>query len=189
MKSIKTLLAVIVAVCLVMSLSVPVFASTVATTTAPAASEETKGNETTAAAGETTAAAGDTAAATGDVAEPTVEEEEVPTHTHADGSVHEGDHTEEEGTTTGAEEEEPEAAWRKPVRIVLIVLEVITSIALGAVILLQSGKEAGLSGALTGNSESYMNKSGKGGLDKTLAKSTKWVALAWLLLTLALCLI
>ena len=189
MKSIKTLLAVIVAVCLVMSLSVPVFASTVATTTAPAASEEAKGNETTAAAGETTAATGDATATTGDVAEPTVEEEEVPTHTHADGSVHEGDHTEEEGTSTGAEEEEPEAAWRKPVRIVLIVLEVITSIALGAVILLQSGKEAGLSGALTGNSESYMNKSGKGGLDKTLAKSTKWVALAWLLLTLALCLI
>jgi len=69
------------------------------------------------------------------------------------------------------------------------VLEVIASIVLIVVVLLQSGKEAGLSGALSGNSDSYMNKNGMGGLDKTMAKATKWVALAWLALTLALCLI
>lgn len=74
-------------------------------------------------------------------------------------------------------------------KIVLTVLEVIASVALVAVVLLQSGKEAGLSGAISGNSESYMNKSGMGGLDKKLAAATKWVALAWVLLTLALSLI
>ena len=75
------------------------------------------------------------------------------------------------------------------VKIILTVLEVIASVALIAVVLLQSGKEAGLSGALAGNNESYMNKSKLGGLDKMLAKITKWVALAWIFLTLILCLI
>jgi preprotein translocase subunit SecG len=73
-------------------------------------------------------------------------------------------------------------------RIVLIVLEVIASIALTAVVLLQSGKEAGLSGAIAGgNTDTYLGKNSKaGGLDKKLAASTKWIALAWILLALAL---
>jgi len=71
--------------------------------------------------------------------------------------------------------------------IILTVLEVIASVALIAVVLLQSGKEAGLSGALSGNNETYMSKAG--GKDKLLAKSTKWIAAAWLLLTLALSLV
>jgi len=75
------------------------------------------------------------------------------------------------------------------VKIILTVLEVIASVALIAVVLAQSGKEAGLSGALAGNNESYMNKSKMGGLDKMLAKATKWIALAWIVLTLILCLI
>ena len=75
------------------------------------------------------------------------------------------------------------------VKIILTVLEVIASIGLILVVLLQSGKEAGLSGALAGNSDSYMNKSKMGGLDKMLAKATKWIALVWILLTLILCLI
>ena len=74
------------------------------------------------------------------------------------------------------------------VKIILSVLEVIVSLGLIVVVLLQSGKEAGLSGALSGNSDSYLSKSGKS-LDKTLASATKWVALVWLVLTLALCLL
>ena len=72
--------------------------------------------------------------------------------------------------------------------IILIVIEVITSIALIAVILLQSGKEAGLSGAIAGNSESYMNKGNRVGFDKILASATKWVALVWVLAAFGLCL-
>ena len=75
------------------------------------------------------------------------------------------------------------------IKIILTVLEVIASVALIAVVLLQSGKEAGLSGALAGNNDSYMNKSKMGGLDKMLAKLTKWIALAWIVLTLILSLI
>ena len=74
-------------------------------------------------------------------------------------------------------------------KIILTVLEVIASVALIAVVLMQSGKEAGLSSAIAGNSESYMSKSKNAGLDKMLAKSTKWIALAWIVLTLILCLI
>ena len=45
---------------------------------------------------------------------------------------------------------------------ILIVLEAICSIALIGVVLLQSGKEAGLSGALSGSTDSYMSKNKKG---------------------------
>lgn len=72
---------------------------------------------------------------------------------------------------------------------VLIVLEAICSLALIVIILMQSGKESGLSGALSGTSNSYLSKNKNGGLDQILATSTKWVALAWVLLTLALSLV
>lgn len=66
--------------------------------------------------------------------------------------------------------------------IVLSVLVSILSIALIAVVLLQDGKDQGL-GALAGNSDSYMNKTGKDG-KSLIAASTKWVAAAWLLCVL-----
>ena len=72
---------------------------------------------------------------------------------------------------------------------ILIVLEAICSLALIVVVLLQSGKEAGLSGALTGASETYLNKNKKGNLDAMLASATKWIALVWVLLTLSLSLV
>ena len=72
------------------------------------------------------------------------------------------------------------------VKIILTVLEVIASIALVVVVLVQSGKEAGLSGAIAGNSDSYMSKSKNSGMDKLLAKSTKWIAIAFVVLTLIL---
>ncbi len=71
------------------------------------------------------------------------------------------------------------------VKIILTVLEVIASVGLIVVVLLQNGKESGL-GAISGNSESYMGKGKSAGMDKILASATKWIALAWLILTLAL---
>lgn len=73
--------------------------------------------------------------------------------------------------------------------IIVTVLEVIASIALIAVVLLQSGKKAGLSGAIAGGSDTYMSKNKSGNLDQMLASSTKWIALAWVFLTLLLSLI
>ena len=71
--------------------------------------------------------------------------------------------------------------------IVLSVLVSILSIALIAIVLLQDGKDQGL-GALAGNADSYMNKTGKDG-KSIVAASTKWIAAAWLVLTLFLSLI
>ena len=72
------------------------------------------------------------------------------------------------------------------VKIILTVLEVIASVVLIAVVLVQSGKEAGLSSAIAGNSNSYMSNNKNSSLDKKLAASTKWIALVWVLLTLSL---
>ena len=73
--------------------------------------------------------------------------------------------------------------------IILVVLEVIASLALILVVLFQSGKESGLSGALAGGSDTYLSKNKMGGLDKKLAACTKWLALAFILVTLALILV
>ena len=74
-------------------------------------------------------------------------------------------------------------------KTILIILETLCSIAMIAVVLLQSGKEAGLSGALSGSSDSYLNKNKAGGLDQKLAASTKWIAAGWVVLTLVLSLV
>ena len=73
--------------------------------------------------------------------------------------------------------------------IFLTVLEALTSVALIVIVLLQSGKEAGLSGAIGGGSETYMGKGKSKNMDQVLATATKWVALAWVFLTLSLSLI
>ena len=68
--------------------------------------------------------------------------------------------------------------------IVLSVLVSVLSIALIAIVLLQDGKDQGL-GALAGNADSYMNKTGKAG-KSIVASATKWIAAAWLVLALCL---
>ena len=70
-------------------------------------------------------------------------------------------------------------------KVIVIILEVIASIALVAVVTMQSGKESGL-GALSGNSDSYLSKSKFGSLDKLLTAATKCIALVWILLALSL---
>ena len=71
-------------------------------------------------------------------------------------------------------------------KYVLIGLELLASVALVVVVLLQSGKEAGLSGAIAGNTDTYMGKNKGNTLDRVAAKATKWIALAWGVLTLVL---
>ncbi|MBO5322642.1 MAG: preprotein translocase subunit SecG [Oscillospiraceae bacterium] len=73
-------------------------------------------------------------------------------------------------------------------KLTIIILEVLASLALIVVISLQSGKEAGL-GAISGKNDSYLSKSKFGNFDKGLSAATKWLALAWVLLTLSLSMI
>ena len=68
--------------------------------------------------------------------------------------------------------------------IVLSILVSILSIAMIVVVLLQDGKDQGL-GALAGNTDSYLNKTGKDG-KSIIASSTKWIAVAWLVAVLAM---
>lgn len=73
--------------------------------------------------------------------------------------------------------------------IVLTVIQVLTGIALTVIVLFQSGKSAGLSGAIAGGADTFLSKGKAKSLDAQLAKATKWVALAFVVLTLALNLI
>ena len=75
------------------------------------------------------------------------------------------------------------------VETILAVLVSLARIALILVVLLQSGKEAGLSGAIAGGADTYLSKNKGGSLDKMLASSTKWIALAWILLVLIMSLV
>ena len=79
---------------------------------------------------------------------------------------------------------------REIIEIVMTVMEVLVSIALIAVVLLQSGEEAGLSGAISGgNADTYLGKNKASSWDQKLASWTKWIALVWILLTLGLSII
>ena len=69
--------------------------------------------------------------------------------------------------------------------VILTVLQVIFSVALVLIVLFQSGKESGLSGAISGGSDTYMGKGKSSTMDQKLASWTKWVALVWIVLTVA----
>lgn len=69
-------------------------------------------------------------------------------------------------------------------KTIVLVLDLISAILLTATILVQSGKSAGLSGAIAGASDSFMAKGGSKTLDAKLAKATKWIGLAFVLLSL-----
>ena len=74
--------------------------------------------------------------------------------------------------------------------IILTVVQVIASLALIVVIMLQSGKESGLTSALVGGTaDTYMGKNKGASLDKMLASATKWIALVWGVLTVVLCIL
>ena len=78
----------------------------------------------------------------------------------------------------------------KTLETILTVLQVIASVGLIVVIMMQSGKEAGLTSALVGGTaDTYLGKNKGASLDKKLASATKWIALVWAVLTLALSLI
>lgn len=69
-------------------------------------------------------------------------------------------------------------------KIVLLILHIIFSIGLIAGVLLQSGKSAGLSGAIAGGAEQFFGK--KKGLDDLLAKVSTFFAIAFMLTAIVL---
>ena len=73
--------------------------------------------------------------------------------------------------------------------LVITVIQVLCSLVLVAIVMLQSGKSAGLSGAIAGGVDTFLSKNKAKTWDAKLAKMTKWVAIVFMVLPLVLCLI
>ena len=73
-------------------------------------------------------------------------------------------------------------------KLALTVIQVLCALVLIAVVMLQSGKSAGLSGAIAGGVDTFLSKNKAKTWDAKLAKATKWVAIAFLVLSLILAL-
>ena len=73
--------------------------------------------------------------------------------------------------------------------LVITILQLLCGLAIILVVLFQSGKSAGLSGAISGMADTFLSKNKAKTVDAKLAKWTKWVAIAFMLLTLSLSLI
>ena len=73
--------------------------------------------------------------------------------------------------------------------IILTIIQVLLCLFLIAVVLLQSGKSAGLSGAIAGGMDTFMSKNKAKTWDAKLARWTKYVAIAFMIFTLVLCLV
>ena len=71
-------------------------------------------------------------------------------------------------------------------KLILTIIQLISGLAVTVVVLMQSGKSAGLSGAIAGGAETFLSKGKAKSLDAKLAKATKWFALAFAILTLVL---
>lgn len=69
---------------------------------------------------------------------------------------------------------------------VLSIIQVLCCIAIIAVVMLQSGKSAGLSGAISGGAETFMTSGQAKSLDTKLSKATPWLSLVFVVLTLVL---
>lgn len=69
---------------------------------------------------------------------------------------------------------------------VLLILLIIVSVALIAIVLLQSGKSAGLSGAISGGAEQLFGKQKARGMDLVLHRITIVLAILFFILALAI---
>ena len=70
--------------------------------------------------------------------------------------------------------------------IFVTILQVLVGLILVAIVLFQSGKSQGLSGTIGGIADSYMAKSKAKSVDAKLARATKWVGAAFIVLTIIL---
>ena len=77
---------------------------------------------------------------------------------------------------------DPAQAFSHRLRIGLLIAALILIL----VVLFQSGKSQGLSGAIGGIADSYMSRSKARSVDAKLAKATKWVGAIFVILTLVL---
>ena len=71
-------------------------------------------------------------------------------------------------------------------KLVITILQLLCGIAIILAVLVQSGKSAGLSGAIGGVADSFLSKNKAKTMDAKLARATKWIGAVFLILTLVL---
>ena len=70
--------------------------------------------------------------------------------------------------------------------LIVTILQLLGGVAIILVVLFQSGKSAGLSGAIGGVADSFLTRNKAKTWDAKLARATKWVGALFLILTLIL---
>ena len=70
--------------------------------------------------------------------------------------------------------------------LVITILQLLCGLAIILVVLFQSGKSAGLSGAIGGVADSFLAKNKAKTWDAKLARATKWIGVVFLILTMIL---
>ena len=73
--------------------------------------------------------------------------------------------------------------------LVITILQLLCGLAITLSVLIQSGKHAGLSGAIGGVADSFLAKNKARTLDAKLARATKWMGALFLVLTFVLLII
>ena len=71
-------------------------------------------------------------------------------------------------------------------KLIITILQLVCGLVITLAVLFQSGKNAGLSGAIGGGSDSFLARNKSKTLDAKLARATKWIGAAFLVLTLVL---
>ena len=71
-------------------------------------------------------------------------------------------------------------------KLVITILQLLCGLAIILVVLFQSGKSEGLSGAIGGVADSFLAKNKARTMDAKLARATKWVGAVFLIRTLVL---
>ena len=73
--------------------------------------------------------------------------------------------------------------------LILTIIQLISGLAVTVIVLMQSGKSAGIAGAIGGGMDTFLSKNKAKSWDAKLARWTKWVAIGFMILTLVLVLI
>ena len=79
-----------------------------------------------------------------------------------------------------------EGTHMNALNLVITILQLLCGLAIILIVLMQSGKSAGLSGAIGGVADSFLAKNKAKTLDAKLARATKWVGAVFMVLTLIL---
>lgn len=71
-------------------------------------------------------------------------------------------------------------------KLIITIIQLLCGLGIILIVLFQSGKSAGLSGAIGGVADSFLAKNKAKTMDAKLARATKWAGALFLILTLVL---